>query len=93
MRVSSTQESGTIVNEDKDAIILLEDDTNIKEITDEEITKVSTNRVLPKKRKYPWYIDEYETLEKAKAALRRLINNYINIYLGDLFSLLGISLT
>jgi hypothetical protein len=42
MRVSSTQESGTIVNEDKDTIILLEDNTNIKEIMDEEITKALT---------------------------------------------------
>jgi hypothetical protein len=53
MRVSSTQESGTIVSEDKDAIILLEDNTNIKEITDKEITEALTNRVLLRKRKYP----------------------------------------
>jgi hypothetical protein len=43
MRVSSTQESRTVVSEDKDAIILLEDDTNIKEIMDKEITKALTN--------------------------------------------------
>jgi len=69
MRVSSTQESGTIVSEDKDAIILLEDNTNIKEITDKEITEASTNRVLPKKRKYSRYIDKYKTLEKAEVTL------------------------
>jgi hypothetical protein len=43
MRVSSTQESRTIVNKDKDVIILLEDDINIKEIIDKEITKALTN--------------------------------------------------
>jgi hypothetical protein len=53
IRVFSTQESGTIVSEDKDAIILLKDNTNIKEITDKEITEAPTNRLLPKKRKYP----------------------------------------
>ena len=53
IRVSSTQESRTIVNKDKDNTILLEDNTNIKEITDKEITEALTNRLLPKKRKYP----------------------------------------
>jgi hypothetical protein len=43
MRVSSTQESRTIVNKDKDTIILLEDNTNIKEIIDKEITEALTN--------------------------------------------------
>ena len=36
---------------------------------DKEITKALTNRVLLRKRKYPRYIDKYETLEKAKVAL------------------------
>jgi hypothetical protein len=43
IRVSNTQESGTIVSEDKDNTILLEDNTNIKEIIDEEITEALTN--------------------------------------------------
>jgi len=69
MRVSSTQESRTIVSKDKDDIILPKDNTNIKEIIDKEITEILTNRVLPRKRKHPRYIDEYETLEKAEVAL------------------------
>jgi len=53
IRVSGTQESRTIVSEDEDDTILPKDNTNIKEIIDKEITKVLTNRVLPRKRKYP----------------------------------------
>jgi hypothetical protein len=43
IRVSRTQESRTIVSNNKDNIILLEDNTNIKEIIDKEITKALAN--------------------------------------------------
>jgi len=92
MRVSGTQESGTVVSEDEDATVLPEDDADIEEIADEEMTEAPTNRVLPRKRKHPRYTDEYETPEKAEAALRRLMNNHIDMRLGDLFSLPGVSL-
>jgi Aspartyl protease len=92
LRVDANRESGTMVSEEEDNDPLTDAEADVEELADEEMIEAPKEPLPLKKRKYLRWTDDYETPQKTELALKRLMDNHINMRLGDLFSLPGVSL-